>query len=53
MISANGGSKSKKEKNGNFNDDLVMLYAGKIKQNLMIWVLNLLPVYHMYFVKFH
>ena len=31
----------------------VMLYAGKMKQNLIIWVINLLPVYHMYFVKFH
>ena len=48
-ISPSGGPKSEKEKNGILNEGLVMLYAVEMKQNLMVWVLNLLPVYHMVF----
>ena len=48
-ISPSGGPKSEKEKNGILNEGLVMLYAVEMKQNLMVWPLNLLPVYHMVF----
>ena len=48
-ISPSGGPKSEKENNGILNEGLVMLYAVEMKQNLMVWVLNLLPVYHMVF----
>ena len=48
-ISPSGGPKSEKEKNGILNEGFVMLYAVEMKQNLMVWVLNLLPVYYMVF----